>query len=130
MEEMTAKINKPPHRGLSHVFNALNYSLQGIRAALTYEEAFRLELIACLLMAPLGLWLGETGIERALLVGSLMLVLIVELLNSAIETVVDRVSVEHHTLSGRAKDIGSAAVFMSLLNVVVVWGFVLWPHYF
>lgn len=127
---MTAPINKPPHRGLSHVFNALTYSLQGIRAAFTYEEAFRLELIACIVMAPVGLWLGENGIERALLMGSLMLVLIVELLNSAVETVVDRVGVEHHTLSGRAKDIGSAAVMMSLLNATVVWGFVLWPHYF
>jgi diacylglycerol kinase (ATP) len=130
MDEMSAQINKPPHRGLSHVVNALNYSMQGIKAAFAYEEAFRLELIACIAMAPLGVWLGQTGIERALLLGSLLLVLIVELLNSAIETVVDRVSVEHHTLSGRAKDIGSAAVFMSLLNVVVVWGFVIGPQFF
>ena len=126
---MTAPINKPPHRGISHVVNALTYSLQGIKAAFTYEEAFRLELIACIVMAPIGLWLGQSGIERALLMGSLLLVLTVELLNSAIETVVDRVGVEHHTLSGRAKDIGSAAVFFSLVNAAVVWGFVLWPHY-
>ncbi len=126
---MTAPINKPPHKGLSHIVNALTYSLQGIKAAFTYEEAFRLELIACIIMAPVGLWLGQGGIERALLLGSLFLVLTVELLNSAIETVVDRVGVEHHALSGRAKDIGSAAVFMSLLNAGVIWAFVLWPHF-
>ncbi len=126
---MSAEINKPGHRGLAHVFKAMLYSFQGLRAALEYEEAFRLELIAAAVMFPLGLWLGSGGVEKALLVGSLIVVLIVELINSAVEAVVDRVSVEHHKLSGRAKDIGSAAVFMALLNVVVTWGLVLYPRF-
>lgn len=125
---MSAEINKPGHRGLSHVIQAGIYSLQGLRAALKYEEAFRLELLALVVMLPLGLWLGQSGVERALLIGSLLLVLIVELLNSALEAVVDRVGVEHHTLSGRAKDIGSAAVFMALLNVAVIWSLLLWER--
>lgn len=126
---MSAEINKPDHRGLNHVFKAFFYSIAGFRAALKYEEAFRLELMAMVVMLPLGLWLGNSGIEKALLVGCLMLVLIVELINSAVEAIVDRVSVEHHALSGRAKDIGSAAVFMSLLNVAVIWGLVLYERF-
>lgn len=121
---MNAPVNKPGTRGLAHVLSATGYSLKGMRAALLHEEAFRLELMACVVMVPVGLWLGQTGLERALLLGSLFLVLIVELLNSALEAVVDRISIEHHTLSGRAKDIGSAAVMMSLFNVAVVWGLV------
>src|SRR5690606_31810194 len=104
-----AEINKPGHKGLSHVFKAFGYSMQGLKAAWHYEEAFRLELLALIVMLPAALWLGGNGVERALLVGSLLLVLLVELINSAIEAVVDRVGVEHHTLAGRAKDIGSAA---------------------
>jgi diacylglycerol kinase (ATP) len=125
---MSAAINKPGTRGINHVLHAARYSLQGYRAALSYEEAFRLELLLFIILAPLGLWLGDNGIERALLVGSLLLVLIVELLNSAIETVVDRVSVENHELSGRAKDIGSAAVMTALAAVWIVWGLILWPQ--
>ena len=123
--EMSAEINKPDHRGLGHVLNATRYSLKGIKAALQNEEAFRLELLAMIVMLPAAIFLGQTGVERALMVGSLFLVLIAELVNSAIEAIVDRISVEHHTLSGRAKDIGSAAVFMSLINVLAVWGFIL-----
>ncbi len=115
-------INKPDHRGLAHVFKAFQYSLQGLRAAFRYEEAFRLELLACLILIPAGVWLGRSAVEYVLLFSSLLLVLIVELLNSAIEAIVDRIGVEHHALSGRAKDIGSAAVFLSLLYVGVVWG--------
>ncbi len=118
-------INKPDHRGLTHVWGAFQYSMQGLRAAYRHEEAFRLELLACLLMIPLGLWLGRSALEYALLLSSLLLVLIVELINSAIEAIVDRVSIEQHPLSGRAKDIGSAAVFLSLFYVAVVWGAVL-----
>lgn len=129
MEQRTAPINKPGHRGISHVFNAALYSFKGLKAACQYEEAFRLELLAGIVLLPLGLWLGATGIEKALLVGSLLLVLIVELLNSALETVVDRIGTEHHALSGRAKDIGSAAVFMAMLNVVVVWSLVLYERF-
>lgn len=130
MEQTTARINKPGHRGLSHVFNAMLFSFKGLKAAFQHEEAFRLELLACMVMLPLALWLGVGGIEKALLAGSLLLVLIVELLNSAVETVVDRIGTEHHTLSGRAKDIGSAAVFMALLNAAVVWSLVLYPRFF
>lgn len=124
-----AQINKPDHRGLSHVFKAFGYSMQGLKAAWQFEEAFRLELLALIVMLPAALWLGGNGIERALLVGSLLLVLIIELINSAIEAVVDRVGIEHHTLAGRAKDIGSSAVFMALVNVLVVWGFVLYDRF-
>lgn len=115
-------INKPDHRGLLHVLRAFQYSIQGLRAAFRYEEAFRLELLACLFMIPAGIWLGRSAVEYALLFGSLLLVLIVELLNSAVEAIVDRIGVEHHALSGRAKDIGSAAVFLSLFYVAIIWG--------
>lgn len=97
----------------------------GLRAAFVNEAAFRQELALFVVMAPLGYWLGSSGVERALLIGSVLLVLIVELLNSAIEAVVDRIGAERHDLSGRAKDIGSAAVFVALLNVAVIWGLVL-----
>lgn len=111
--------------GLTRIIKAARYSMLGLRAAFVNEAAFRQELALFVVMAPLGYWLGSTGVERALLIGSLFLVLIVELLNSAVEAVVDRTGVEHHDLSGRAKDIGSAAVFVALLNGVVVWGLVL-----
>jgi diacylglycerol kinase (ATP) len=127
------KITMDSHKnnpgGLRRVWNAMFYSFRGFAAAFRNEAAFRQELGLTVLLAPLGLWLGTTGVERALLVGSLLLVLIVELLNSGIEAVVDRVGLERHELSGLAKDIGSAAVFVSLANVLVIWGLVLWPHY-
>jgi len=126
---MTAPINKPDHKGLTHVFKAVIYSWQGLKAAAKYEEAFRLELMALVVMLPLGIWLGQNGIERALLVGSLILVLAFELFNSAIEAVVDRIGIEHHVLSGRAKDLGSAVVMVSIINVVVVWGFILYDRF-
>lgn len=122
---MSAEINKPGTRGLNHIVKAAGYSMKGLKAAITHEEAFRLELLAMLVMLPLAIWLGEGAVEKALLIGSLLLVLVVELINSAVEAVVDRVSVEHHELSGRAKDIGSAAVFLALTNVAVVWGLLL-----
>jgi diacylglycerol kinase (ATP) len=106
---------------LLRLFRAFGYSFQGLRAAFVNEAAFRQEVILAIVFIPLGLWLGATGLERALLVGSVLLVMIVELLNSAIEAVVDRLGDEHHELSGRAKDIGSAAVLLSLVNVVAVW---------
>lgn len=113
--------NKPGATGLTRVINAFGYSMKGLRAALINEAAFRQELLLFIVMTPLALWLGSNGIERALLIGSLFLVLIVELLNSAIEAIVDRVGSEFHELSGRAKDIGSAAVLLSLANVAVIW---------
>ncbi len=119
---------KPDNPGLSHVVAAFGFSMQGLKAAFKHERAFRLELLALLVMLPLGLWLGDNGIERALLVGVLMLVLVVELLNSALEAVVDRVGTERHELSGRAKDLGSAAVFMAQMAVLLVWVLVLFEH--
>lgn len=111
--------------GLRRLINATRYSMAGLAAALRHEDAFRQELMLAAVMIPLGLWLGGSGVERALLVGSVLLVLIVELLNSAIEATVDRVSLDDHNLAKRAKDIGSAAVMLALLNVVVVWLLVL-----
>src|SRR5687767_5464435 len=108
--------------------NAARYSMAGLRAALRKEAAFRQEVIAFIVMAPLGAWLGHNGIERSLLIGSLLLVLIVELLNSAVEATVDRVSKKRHKLSGRAKDMGSAAVIVSIALVILVWALILADH--
>jgi diacylglycerol kinase (ATP) len=116
---------KPGKTGFARVISATAYSWAGLKAAFKHEAAFRQELFLCIVLAPIALLVARTGLERALLIGSLLLVLMVELLNSAIEAVVDRVSDEHHELAGRAKDIGSAAVFVSLLNVVVTWALVL-----
>jgi len=110
---------------LRRVWRAAGYSAAGLKAALRSETAFRQELALFVILAPLGLWLGRDGVERSLLIGSLMLVLIVELLNSAIEATVNRVGNELNELSGRAKDLGSAAVFVSLLLVLLVWALVL-----
>ena len=115
---------------LSRVWRAAGYSAAGFRAALQNEAAFRQELALFVILAPLGWWLGRDGVEQSLLIGSLMLVLLVELLNSAIEAVVNRVGRDAHELSGQAKDIASAAVFVSLILVVVVWALVLTDHYF
>lgn len=121
-------MNKPGNTGFTRIIKAAGYSTAGLKATFKHEAAFRQELALCLVMMPLGIWLGQTGVERALLIGSLFLVLIVELINSAIEAVVDRFGGEQHELSGRAKDIGSAAVFMTLLNVAVIWGLLLASH--
>jgi len=102
------------------LIQATRYSFKGLQAAFN-ETAFRQVLLLLLTGAPLGLWLSETGIERALLVGSLLMVLVIELLNSAVETAVNRISREHHPLAGRAKDLSSAAVFMSLVLAAFVW---------
>jgi diacylglycerol kinase (ATP) len=112
--------------GLRRLRNALGYSLAGLRAAYACEDAFRQEVHLAVVLIPLAFYLPAGGIGRALMVGSVLLVLIVELLNSAIEATVDRISLDHHLLAKRAKDIGSAAVFFSLANVAVVWACVLW----
>jgi len=114
---------------IGRVIRAAGYSLAGLRAAVRKEAAFRQELILFVLMVPLGAWLGRTGVERSLLIGSLFVVLIVELLNSALETAIDRISKSRHKLSRRAKDMGSASVYLSLLLVVVVWGLVLYDRF-
>lgn len=113
--------------GIKRIINATSYSLIGLKAAFKHEAAFRQELLLTIVLLPLAFYLGQTGVERAIMIGSLFLVLIVELLNSAVESVVDRVGNEHHELSGRAKDIGSAAVFLSLVNVIVVWLVIILP---
>ena len=104
---------------------ALRYSWAGLRDGVRHQAALRQELAVGAVLAPIAVWLGQGGLERAMLLGSLTLVLIVELLNSAIETVVDRIGTEDNELSRRAKDLGSAAVFLALLNVQLVWGLVL-----
>ena len=111
--------------GLRRLLNAVGYSWAGLRAAYQHESAFRQELWLALILVPLAFYLGETAIERVLMVGALLVVLIVELLNSAIEASVDRISLEHHLLIKRAKDMGSAAVLLALLNVVLVWALLL-----
>jgi diacylglycerol kinase (ATP) len=116
-------------RGLKRILNAYHYSMAGFRACFQHEEAFRQEVFASLVLVPVGLWLGATGVERALLVGSWLLVPIVELLNSAVEANVDRVGLERHELSARAKDIASAAVFLSLVFATTVWLLVLLPRW-
>ncbi|HET7371317.1 MAG TPA: diacylglycerol kinase [Gammaproteobacteria bacterium] len=113
---------RPPRVGpIAHVIRATGHSFKGFRGALASEMAFRLDLALFVVLVPVALWFGESGIERAVLVGSLFIVLITELLNSGIEKCIDRISYEHHKLSGLAKDFGSAAVFCSLANLVVVW---------
>ena len=107
------------------IVRAFSYSAKGLRAAYRKESAFRQELILAVVLLPLGVWLGRTGVERALLIGSVLLVLIVELLNTGIESVTDRISLEDHVLAKRAKDMGSAAVMLSVINVPAVWLLVL-----
>ena len=117
-----------PHKGktgLARLQNALGYSLAGLRAAYQHEDAFRQETLLAAILIPLAVWLPSNNLGKALMIGSVLLVLIVELLNSAIEATVDRISLDNHDLAKRAKDIGSAAVFVSILNVLVVWGVVL-----
>lgn len=113
----------------ARMWKATLWSIQGLRAAWLYESSFRLEVYLLAVMAPLALWLGDSGLERAVLLGSCLLVLAVELLNSAIEVVIERYGAEHHELAGRAKDMGSAAVFVTMLNVLLVWGLVLVPRW-
>jgi diacylglycerol kinase (ATP) len=107
--------------GLTRIIKAGQYSWQGFRAAYKHEEAFRQEVWVLLVAVPLALWFGDNGVEKALMIGSILLLLIVELLNSAVEAVVDRTGMEPHKLSGRAKDMGSAAVTVAIMNVVIVW---------
>jgi len=118
---------KATEKGLKRVINAAGFSWQGFKATYKHEEAFRQEFILAVLLTPLGYFLSETKLEFIALIGVLFLVLIVEVLNSAIESVVDRVGEEYHELSGRAKDQGSLAVLLSIIFAVLVWLVVLWP---
>jgi diacylglycerol kinase (ATP) len=115
---------KSPHSGrtgLERIWNALFYSLDGLAAASRHEDAFRVEVLLALILVPLAFHMPASGSGKALMIASVLLVLIVELVNSAIEAVTDRVSLENHVLAKRAKDYGSAAVMISLINVPVVW---------
>ena len=109
------------YTGIRRMWNAIFYSLDGLRAAFIHEAAFRQDVFMALLLIPLALFIGKSSTQQALMIGSVFLVLIVELVNSGIEAVTDRVSFENHALAKRAKDLGSAAVMMSLVNVAVIW---------
>ena len=115
-------------RGPKQIYRALIWSMKGLKAAWTYEASFRLEVYLFIIFFPLGLWLGHGGVEKAILVGSLFLVLSAEILKSAIEVVVDKTTPEFHELAGRAKDMGSAAVFVLMVNAMLCWALVLWPR--
>ena len=115
---------------MRHIVNALIWSMSGIKAAWQNELAFRSQAIVIAILLPFGWWLGRTAVEWALLFGSCMLVLIVELLNSALETIVDRIGPELHELSGRAKDLGSAAAFFSMITAAIIWGLIAYERFF
>jgi len=119
---------KSPYKGktgIKRLANAFTYSVAGTLAAFKHEDAFRQEVILSTILIPLAIYLGQTAIEQALMIASILLIIIVELLNSSVEATVDRISVKRHKLSKRAKDIGSAAVFFSLVNAAVVWFLIL-----
>ena len=116
---------KPGNTGIKRILNAFVFSWQGFKAAFKYEEAFRQETFVLLIAVPLALWLDSTGLEKALLIGSVLILMIVELLNSAVEAVVDRAGSEWNELAWRAKDMGSAAVLLAMINAILMWGFIL-----
>jgi diacylglycerol kinase (ATP) len=125
MADETGHLPRRPSR----ILMATRWSLQGLGAAWLHESSFRLEVYLFAVAAPLAWWLGGTPVERVLLIGSCLFVLVVELLNSAIEAVIERYGAEFHALAGRAKDMGSAAVFVAMLNVLLTWGLILGPRY-
>ncbi|MBT4838393.1 MAG: diacylglycerol kinase [Methylococcales bacterium] len=116
--------------GIKRLINAFRYSIKGFKAAWQNEEAFRQECVAALVMLPAAIWLGQTVEQQALLILSFLLIPLTELMNSAVEAIVDRVGTEHHELSGRAKDVASAAVMLSMMMVCVVWGLIIADQFF
>ncbi|MFM1774131.1 MAG: hypothetical protein RL124_903 [Acidobacteriota bacterium] len=116
-------------KGVARIYAAFFHSMRGYKATWVHEEAFRQEVYLFVIAGPLGLWLGDTAVEKVLLTGSIIVVMIVELLNTGIEIVVDRISFERHELSGRAKDVGSAAVLTSLAFAGLAWGLILYPRW-
>ncbi len=124
------KSNKPNGSGIVRILKAARCSVLGFKAAYKHESAFRQELLLCFLLLPLSVFIAQSGLQLALLVGCLVLLLLVEVINSAIEAVVDRIGLEHHELSGRAKDLGSAAVFLALCFCVVIWAGILFDNYY
>jgi diacylglycerol kinase (ATP) len=123
-------MGKPGNTGIRRILKATKFSAQGLAQAWQHEAAFRQEVALTLMLTPIALWLGRTAVERALLIGVCLIVIIVELVNSAIEAAIDRHGAERHELSGRAKDLGSAAVFISLVLVVLVWSAVSYERFF
>ena len=123
-------MSKPANTGIRRIIRAMGFSSQGLAAAWKHEAAFRQEIVLLVILVPTALWLGETVLLQALLIGVCLLVLIVELFNSAIEAAIDRHGEEQHELSGRAKDMGSAAVLISLLIVLLTWGAVSCDRFF
>ena len=115
-------------RGPRQIYKAFTWSMKGLRASWKFEASFRLEVYLFVVFFPLGLWFGHGGLEKAVLCGSLIMVLSAELLNSAVEAIVDKASPEFHELAGRAKDMGSAAVFLLMLNFMLCWGLIFWQH--
>lgn len=118
---------KPGKTGFSRLIDAFGYSWLGYKSTFKHEAAFREELFLGVILSPIAIIFSESGVELAILLGSLFLVLITELLNSGLEAIVDRVSNEHHELSGRAKDMGAAAVMTALINVIVIWSIIFIP---
>jgi diacylglycerol kinase (ATP) len=123
------RINKPAAKGLKRLANAAIYSKQGLIATWQSEEAFRLDVWLFLVLTPAAFWLGQTGLEQAVLMICLVLVILCELINSALEAIVDRISDELHPLAGMAKDIGSALVLISCSLTVLVWGLIAWDRF-
>jgi diacylglycerol kinase (ATP) len=122
-------MNHNQRTGFKRVIYATLFSIAGLRAAWRNEAAFRQECMLALVLTPLGAWIGQDAVQRSLLIGTVWLVLIVELLNTAVESTVDRVGKDHHELSGQAKDQGSAGVFVSLMLTLLVWGMILWERF-
>ena len=118
------------HKGLKRIYNAFFYSMSGFVAIWKHEEAFRQEVILAVILFPTAFWLGENAIQISLLLLTIFIVLITELLNTGVEVTIDRISDERHKLSKRAKDIGSAAVFVSLSALVIVWGLIIYQNFF
>ena len=114
-------MGKRSGKGLGRLYRAFGWSMSGLKSTYVHEAAFRQEFLLCIILTPFVFLFGKTGLEKSLLLGSLILILIVELLNSALEAAIDRISEDEHPLSGRAKDMGSAAVFLSLVNAGVIW---------
>jgi len=131
-EPLINRMEESPFKGktgVQRMLNAFVYSVHGLESAFRHEEAFRQEVLAAAVLIPIALLLDVGALGKALMVGSVLLVLIVELLNSGIEAAIDRISLDQHQLAKQAKDLGSAAVFISLVNVAVVWALVLWDRF-
>jgi diacylglycerol kinase (ATP) len=128
--DKAAPMSKPGNRGLRRVIAATVFSFKGFKAAWQQEEAFRTEILLAIVLVPTAFWLGHTTVERLLLLLSLVLVILAELANTAIESVVDRIGIEQHPLSGQAKDLGSSLVFVTNMTVLLVWGMIGWDRFF